>query len=156
MNQAVIKRRGLRLLSIMSLLVILATLSVTTSPATVQAQSSIPYRFFMWYDGNSNGIMDTAGYDVCVRDNREMVYYGWQMSDPVYSVFTVTSGDYTMTTESHINQCAINSMSSSVYLAPNYEYHLGEPDTNAITVINTPASCPSCTIYAGIKLPFIP
>lgn len=135
--------------------VTLMTFCLIVLPLAASAQSQQPYQFYAYYDGNSNGVIDYDGSDVCLRNSRTLVVgkigSGIQ---PIYYI-TLEDTDFTITTDKKLNKCIVNS-SDPISIDAPYSYftmNLAGVSRNFDSYVNSP---PNVNVNEGLKLTFIP
>lgn len=120
----------------------------------VQAQSTVPYRFYAWSDGNYNGVFDASGQDICWRTLRPLTVYGNgpDIIEPLYDFNTISLATYFPTSQSSINMC-MGISTATLWLKPNYPFVFLDDPSGATTGFVT-VSGGTATQYIGVKVPW--
>ena len=144
------KRMWLNLLLLVSMLVGYNLVGYSSA----QAQTTVPYRFYAWSDGNYNGVFDGQGQDICWRTLRPLTVYGNgpDILEPLYDFNTISLATYIPTSETSVTMCKGIS-TATLWLRPNYPFVLLDDPSGATTGFVT-VSGGTATQYVGVKVPW--
>lgn len=119
-----LKRRMLWLLSIFSLLAIMAAFVVQSTPTAHAYPSGVQkYQFYMYSDGNGNNVPDANGYDTCRSNGRTMALYDVDNS-LTYYVTVNARADFLITNYTDLALCVTGSSIVYTLYAPGHTYSL--------------------------------
>jgi hypothetical protein len=118
-----------------------------TIPAT--AQSTANYKFYLWSDGNGNGVFDSFGADKCIGGGQTVNVFKYGTGFQPWFRITFSRPTFVVTNNSLYTNCQFQS--SNVYgLVPGAQYYMSWP--GPATWFTTPTTGLNFTYGQGHRI----
>ena len=115
------------------LILVLAFVTIYALPASAQTGTKA-VKFYIYLDGNNNGVLDYIGYDYCIGGNTLTAYKLGTGLQPWLNIST-SHADVQITTYAGVADCKNNSSGTYQLAVGNWQLVGGSPShTNYFTV----------------------